>query len=84
MPLKSLGVYELDLVLVGILSAMARLKDFCSSMKKLSISYKAAQHDLTILKRKIAITFDNEPGVDCGAIKSKFFTLLLGDINERL
>ncbi len=25
-----------------------------------------------------------QPGVDCGAIKSEFFTLLLADINERL
>ncbi len=45
--------------------------------QKAQAFYKAAQHDLTIMKRKIAITFDNE------AIKSKFFTLLLGDINER-
>ncbi len=52
--------------------------------QKAQTFYKAAQHDLTILKRKIAITFENEPGVDCGAIKSEFFTLLLCDVNERL
>ncbi len=56
----------------------------CQLWQKAEALYKAAQHDLTILKKNLAITFHNEPGVDCGAIKSEFFTLLLAGINERL
>lgn len=46
--------------------------------------YKAALHDLGKIKKRLAIVFENEPGVDVGSVTAEFVDLLLREIISRL
>ena len=46
--------------------------------------YKRYLNNCEFMKRKFVIDFDNEEGLDGGAIKIEYFTLLLTEIKTRL
>ena len=52
--------------------------------RKAEVFYKAAIHNVSLVQKQLVITFVNEPGVDCGALKNEFFQSLLVEINDRL
>ena len=58
--------------------------DRANIWSKAKVFYKAAGHNDSVLKRSLVITFAGEPGIDCGALKLEYFTLLLSEINEKL
>lgn len=65
-------------------------EDYFLSVKRSAIwpkakaFYKAAQYNPSLLKVNLAIDFVGEPGVDCGAIKREYFTLLMSEMCQLL
>jgi len=46
--------------------------------------YKTALGDLTLLKRKFVVKFNNENGIDLGALRNEFFTLIFDKAKQEL
>ena len=46
--------------------------------------YKTALGDISLLKKKFVVKFDNESGIDLGALKNEFFTLMFEKAKKEL